>query len=124
MEEIVNKWKSLGFLDNIDEILARKIALVFEKLSLTLLNGENALDFKNPYIETIAFPIFRKILIDIDKLDANFELKTDGILDILMKMDTEVVISNNEERAIAMSENAEACFLFSNKMIGLFTKEK
>ena len=121
MKDVFNKWNSLGFLEDIDEILARKIALVFEKLSLTLLN-DKGLVFKNPYIETIAFPIFRKILVDINKRDTDYVMDDSIIFSILRKLDDEFIQSTNEDRGIAMGEDANNSLLFSNNMVGLLTK--
>jgi len=116
--EILNRWGTLGFLDGLESIKRANVANAFEIAAKALIIERDLTD-RYREIETISFPILRRIFQTIEtELEINaIETNVINILNKLVVNYTNYLTSNKDIEDLLKSANidveANFCAVFS-----------
>lgn len=73
-EDVYNRWKMIGLLDGLEEKMARECAECFESMAKYLISESQDEKSNLPEdIETLIFPMIRRILKDIGSFEGTFD---------------------------------------------------
>ena len=117
--EILERWGTLGFLDGLESIKRANVANAFE-IAAKALTNERDLSDKYREIETIAFPILRRIFQDVEN-EIDVKIIGKNVINILNKLVVNFnnYVTSNKVMAKALKDanvdlEAEFCAIFSS----------
>ena len=111
MEEILEKWSNLGFLTGLGYNKKINVANAFEIAAKILITERNITD-RYKEIETITFPILRRIFQEVnDEID--IKIITKNVINILDKLNSKKDMFLNLNTFPELDVEAEFCAVFS-----------